>query len=99
MQPDVRERFDAIRQQRILGVILAATSKAASGWRASRIAVQPFDDAAGKRLRLGLARVRPPSNSAIPARSSKRIGSAHARIRQPSFSSCEVDGGIGCTGA
>ena len=54
MQPDVAGGFGAVGQQRIVGVFTIAASETAPGRRAFRIAVQPFDDAAGKGLGLGL---------------------------------------------
>ena len=50
----VAGRFDAIGQQRIVGVFTIAASETAPCRRAFRIAVQPFDDATGKGLCLGL---------------------------------------------
>ena len=61
MQPDVAGGFDAVGQQRIVGVFTIATSETASCRRAFRIAVQPFDDAAVEGLCLGLR----PRQSAI----------------------------------
>ena len=54
MQPGVAGGFDAVGQQRIVGVIEVTTVETAPCQRVRRIAVQPLDDAAGKRLGLGL---------------------------------------------
>ncbi len=50
MQPDAVVGFGAIGQQRIVGVLSTAASETTSGRRVRWIAVQPFDDAAGKGL-------------------------------------------------
>ena len=54
MQPDVAGGFDAVGQQRIVGVFTIAASETAPGRRAFRVADLPFDDATGKGLGLGL---------------------------------------------
>ena len=54
MQPDVAGGFDAVRQQRIVGVFTTPTSETASGRRVRRIAVQPCDNAAFEGSCLGL---------------------------------------------
>ena len=54
MQPGVAGGFDAVGQQRIVGVIEVTTVETAPCQRLRRIAVQPLDDATGKRMGLGL---------------------------------------------
>jgi hypothetical protein len=54
MQPDVAGGFDAVGQQRIVSVFTIAASETAPCRRAFRIAVQPFNNATGKGLGLGL---------------------------------------------
>ena len=54
MQPDLAVGFGAVGQQRIVGVFTIGASETAPGRRAFGIAVQPFDDATGKGLGLGL---------------------------------------------
>ena len=54
MQPGLAGGFDAVGQQRIVGVFTIAASETAPGRRAPRIVVQPFGDAAGEGLGLGL---------------------------------------------
>ena len=72
MQPDVAGGFDAVGQQRIVDVFTIAASETAPCRRAFRIAVQPFNNATGKGLGLGL-RTRQSAielNDASPLRSS-----------------------------
>ena len=71
MQPDVAGWLDAVRQQGVMGTVGATAGEAAAGRGALEGAVQPFDEAAFESQGLGLrARANPPSNSAMPARSS-----------------------------
>jgi hypothetical protein len=72
MQPDVPVGFGAVGQQRIVGVFTIAASETAPGRRAFRIAVQPFDDATGKGLGLGLRTQQSAIELDNPARSSKK---------------------------
>ena len=59
MQPDFAVGCDAVGQQRIVGVFTIAASETASGRRVCRIAVQPFDNAAGDGLDLGICTRQP----------------------------------------
>ena len=54
MQPGMAGRLEAMGEQRVVRIMAVAAGKAASGWRAHEVAVQPFDYAAGEGEALGL---------------------------------------------
>jgi hypothetical protein len=54
MQPDMAGRFGTVWQQMVVGVLATTAAEAATRWGADRIAVQPFDHAAGEGSCLGL---------------------------------------------
>ena len=54
MQPGMAGLVRAERQQGVVRVVASTAAKAAAGWRAHRIAVEPFGDATGEGAGLGL---------------------------------------------